>query len=238
MIRPRAIRTLADAAREFIRYAYLLNSQSRWEEIRARVINDTPAATNRITCYSTDWAEVGIPVRYVQGGVYGYGIINEVSEDAYVDISGAPLSTSSAIQYLEVGKPELVVQTHWQIPGSWAASTGTTVNQSVGAYRIRWRMPKARLVTFYATQDSGSGTPGVNLKLYTGVAAGRSVSNNEISAGVYGMTVPTGTWGQNSDVAISTSAYEVYYDDAIGIDCTVADATGSDLTVEAVFVLE
>jgi len=100
---------------------------------------------------------------------------------------------------------------------------------------MKWSGPKAYLVAFSGVQmtvDTGT-EPKINIQI-NNAAVSTADSNNGIQLST------SGTWVDNSAIAISTTNYDINRGEELEVDCTAAGGTGDaeNLTVQCVFVLE
>jgi hypothetical protein len=194
----------------------------------------TPASTSTITMNDTSDFAVGLPVKYVYGGLTYYGIVTAVAANALLTIAGAPLVVASPITALHVGTPEMVTQIDFVT--DWGSGV-EDLFASVTYERHRWGKSAAYLVQFSATQgvaDTGAEQPKLNVKVN-----GSVVSTNDTSKGLQLSATP-GTWTDSSAIAIDTTTYKIERGEAIDLRCTVAGTNGdaSVLSVTLVFVSE
>lgn len=202
-----------------------------WYPVPSTSFSGPPATPSRITMSDTSLMAVGLPLRYVIGGTSYYGVITAVSSNSYVELIGAPLT--STVSALYVGSATAVVQERFFIGGAYGDGVADLLAaDEKTAYR--WERGPARLVGLavqHNTDDTGANQPKVNVKV-----AGTAVST---ANGGDGIQVAT-SWAGNSAVAIDTAAYAIARGDAVEIACTVEGSNGdaSDLTVSVTWVME
>jgi hypothetical protein len=208
-------------------------ANKEWVEISTSKYTSTPADTDTLTMSDTSDMAVGIPIRYTISGTVYYGQVVSITTDTSIDIVGASLSGS--VTKLEIGRAHKIVTVPMYISGTYADGTDTDLLANDMTTYIKWRQGKAYLVSFSAVHDTvDSGTePKVNVQINNA-----AVSTNDSNNGVQLSTA--GTWVDNSAVAISTSNYDINWDEELEVACTAAGGTGDaeDLTVLCTFVLE
>ena len=207
-------------------------TQDGWALVSTSAYTATPASTSRITMSDTSMMEEGRALRYVIGGTTYYGVVDDISEDSYVDVAGA--SMGGDLESLEIGIPEKTVQLDFYIAEDNFGATSGDLLAGVMKVGFRWKLPPARLVAISMKLNTADATanPKINIEI-----AGEKVSTNDSNNGIQ----PSGTaWTDNPLVAISTAYYDVYWNYVIEIPCTVAAGTGdaADLSVSCVFVME
>ena len=215
-------------------FAFGYSNDSRWTEISG-CFTATPASTSTLTMTSDQTAilKVGMPVRYTISAVIYYGIIT-ASASNLLTIAGAPMGGD--VTKLEYGFPEMVVQVDLFVSGNYGDGTTTTLLFTDMKTKFLWRIGKAYCVAVHGLQETVASTnqPKVNLL----VNAAR-VSTNDTNLGLTMST--SGTLVNNVAVAINTTNYDINKGEALEIEVTSAGtgaATGSNLTIEAVFVME
>jgi hypothetical protein len=122
------------------------------------------------------------------------------------------------------------------INGTWDDAVQDVLAEVEERYS-KWQYGKAYLVAFSVAQhwpDTGAAQPYVNVKVN-----GAAVSTGESNKGVQASDA-TGTWVDNSAVAINTTNYEIERGESIEIRCTEAGTNGDAecLIVSLVFVYE
>lgn len=207
-----------------------------WRTIAGAKYTATPASTSTLTMSDTSDLAVGLPVKYVYGGVTYYGIVTALSANALMTIAGATFDTGQALTALYVGVPEMVVQLDLFIEQIWDDAVQDILAE-VGEQYFKWQRGAACLVAFSVAQhwpDSGATEPYVNVKIN-----GSLVSTDASNKGVQCSAV-AGTWVESSAVTISTSNYDIARGEAVELRCTQQGTTGDaeGLTVSLVFVLE
>lgn len=216
--------TIAEAVEDLQDYGL-----GRWALLATGDYTATPASTSRITMSDTSLMAVGLPVKYVIGGTTYYGLVTVVSTDAYIDVAGAPLS--STITALYVGSAELVIEADFFVADTYGDGVADLLDADEDT-AFRWGVAKAYLVAFavkHKTNDTGANQPKINMKV-----AGNLVSTEDSNNGPAVST----SWVENSAVAINTSNYNISRDDAVEVSCTSAGSNGdaAHLTVTATFV--
>jgi hypothetical protein len=198
----------------------------------------TAASTSTITMTSdlTGVIKVGMAIKFKLSGTYYYAVCSAITSNL-LTIKGAPLTTGAgALTELYFSGVKAV---NWSanIAGFYGAATSTSLLASMMSVYASWRLPKAYCVSFEAKNKTSAGTtqPKINLLI-----AGSRVSTANTNAGIQ----PSTSWVVNSAVAINTTNYSVANGEEIEIECTAAgDGTvgstaASDLTLQAVFVME
>ena len=201
-------------------------ASSAWTTVPPTAFTATPASTSRITMSDTSMLALGMALRYSILGDNYYGVVAAISDNAYIDVMGAPLiddvdalSWSERVEELDIF-----------IAGKKFASTSTNLLKDVMKVAEKtWNLGAAYLVGFRVilnTADSTSG-PAINI-----VIDGGAVSTSAPLA--------TGTMGDNGAVAIDPALYGLDWRSTITASCPTAAGTGdaADLSIECVFVLE
>jgi len=181
---------------------------------------------------TSDFA-VGVPVRYTIGGTAYYGQVVALSANTSIDVVGASLS--STVTKLEAGMSSLVVTVPLYIDSTYGDATNTDLLKNDMNSFIKWRQGKAYLVSFSCVQtgvDTGT-EPKINVQI-NNAAVSTADSNNGVQLGA------AATWVDNSAIAISTTNYDINFDEELEVACTVAGGTGDaeNLTVLCTFILE
>jgi len=197
-----------------------------WTQVPGTAFTATPASTSRLTMSDTSALALGMALRYSILGDNYYGVVAAISDNAYIDVMGAPLiddvdalSWSERVEELDIF-----------IAGKKFASTSTNLLKDVMKVAEKtWNLGAAYLVGFRVilnTADSTSG-PAINI-----VIDGGAVSTSAPLA--------TGTMGDNGAVAIDPALYGLDWRSTITASCPTAAGTGdaADLSIECVFVLE
>lgn len=215
-------------------YVVAANAEPTWNTISATKYTAAPTSTSTVTFSDTSDIAVGKPVRYTYNGTTYYGIITAVSANALMTIAGAPLDVGHDITALEIGTPGQVVVMDLQVAGAYGDNTEDVLAGTANRY-IRWRKSAAYLVAISATHktaDTGAAQPKLNVKV-----ASALVSTEDSNAGLQLSTA--GAWVNGSAVAISTSNYDVAFNDDIEVRCTAAGTNGNaaNLSVCLVFVI-
>lgn len=203
----------------------------KWFAVDSDSWTATPLSTSRLTMSDTSLLSKGLPIRYTIGDTYYYGVVDDISDDVYIDVRGAPLSGDlTALDYADSLR---AVQMDFFIAGATLDSTSADLLASVMLTAVRWDLGTAYLVGFSGELETADGTadPKVNIEV-----DGDKVSDNDSSNGIQ----PTDSRIENPLVAIAVANYKVEYKDTIELPCTVAatDGDASDLTVSCLFVME
>jgi hypothetical protein len=206
---------------------------AHWRDIATSKYTATPTDTDTLAMSDTSGMAVGDPIRYTIGGTAYYGQIVTVTADTSIDIVGAQLGGD--VTKLEVGQAQRIVAIPAYIEGTYGNGADADLWASDMNTYFKWRMGKAYLVHFSAVQsgvDTGT-EPKVNVQI-NNAAVSTNDSNNGVQLGA------SGTWVDNSAVAVNTSNYDINMDEELEIACTVAGGTGDaeNLTVLMTFVLE
>ena len=201
-------------------------AEGPWYSVDSGSFTATPASTSRLTMSDTSMLALGMALRYSILGDNYYGVVAAISDNAYIDVMGAPLiddvdalSWSERVEELDIF-----------IAGKKFASTSTNLLKDVMKVAEKtWNLGAAYLVGFRVilnTADSTSG-PAINI-----VIDGGAVSTSAPLA--------TGTMGDNGAVAIDPALYGLDWRSTITASCPTAAGTGdaADLSIECVFVLE
>lgn len=207
------------------------NTDPLWTTISATKYTTTPASTSSVTFSDTSDLAVGRPVRYTYGGTTYYGIITAVAANSLMSIAGAPLDVGQALTALEIGTSGQVVIMDIKVAGTYADNVEDILAGTENRY-IRWRKSAAYLVAMSATHktaDTGAAQPKLNVKV-----AGSLVSTQDSTAGLQLSTA--GVWVDGSAVAISTSNYDVAWNDAIELRVTAAGTNGNAANLSACLV--
>lgn len=202
-----------------------------WELLSASTYTATPASTSRITMSDTSRLYIGMPLKYEYDEVAYYGLVSDVSDNAYIDIQGAPLDTGEDITTLYIGSIERAVQVDFFISGTYADGAETELLDADMNTGFTWMMAGARLVAFKVKHksDDSSSQPYVNMTVN-----GSLVSTENSGDGPQVST----EWVYASGVAINTGNYVVNRDAVIEISTSAGGAGDAEhLTVEAFFVL-
>jgi hypothetical protein len=226
-----------EARQTFQAIGQWMQRQERWRVIDPRAYTPSaPASTSRITCSSTAWAVAGLPIKWAQSGTAYYGLIRSVSENAYIDIAGAPLIASTPIQMLWVGRPEQVVSIEFFGDGQYG-DVGLWYTKFQPNRRY-WGHSAGYMVEFLCIHETNATTsqPQVNVAISDGL--GSTVYPLTANSG-NGMSVLT-SW-QSSVVGIDPANYRVIFSRRISLEVKVADTGGTraqDFSGQVTFVLE
>ena len=149
-------------------------------------------------------------------------------------VAGAPLDVGHDITTLEIGTAAQVIAMDLKVAGTYADNTEDILAAEGNQY-VRWRRSAAYLVAISATHktaDTGAAQPKLNVKV-----AGNLVSTQDSSAGLQLSTA--GAWVDGFAIDISTSNYDVAFNDAIELRCTAPGTNGDALDLSAclIFVL-
>jgi hypothetical protein len=181
----------------------------------------------------TSAINLGDAIKYVDGRGTYFAIVNTVTTNTSIAISGAAFDTGSDLTSLYVGNNK-VIQLDFFVSGTYADATGDLLAADMNTY-FKWQGRKAYLVALSAVHKVADTTtnPKINVKV-NAAAVSTDDSNNGIQLST------AGTWVDNSAIGINTSNYDINRGEAIEVNCTAAGATGdaSDLTLSCVFVQE
>ena len=205
-----------------------------WTTISGTKYTATPASTSTVTFSDTSDLAIGKPVRYTYGGTTYYGIITAVAANALMTVAGASLNVGEDLTALEIGTSGQVVVMDLKVAGVYADNVEDVLAGTENRY-VRWRKSPAYLVAISATHktaDTGAAQPKLNVKV-----AGNLVSTEDSNAGLQLSTA--GAWVNGSAVAISTTNYDVAFNDALELRVTAAGTNGNAANLSAclVFVL-
>lgn len=230
------VRTIEDARRALIELNQGVSSLNRWRPIKPDWFSVT--AAGQLTCTSTQltWDD-GLPISWIQaGGTHNYGVIRDITSGV-VSIAGPAMDTSADLQALWIGRPEMVRQLQFFIPGVVGTSAAEQLSSVLG-YKPVWAAPPAYLVDFSMElgTEAGTANPFFNMVTWNG-AAWRSVSSANTSAGIKVSAVaPT----KNFIGTIIPAYYRLTYGQRIGVFCSTArvGSDPEDLSVSATLVME
>lgn len=202
---------------------------SAWTTIDIATVS--VSSTSRLAMSDTSMLQKGIALRYVIGADTLYGVVDDISDDTYIDVRGAPLTGTPAS--LEYGIPQQSEQMDIFIAGKGFAATSADLLDTVMNAAFQWILPTAYLVGFSGKLKTADSTvnPKVNVEL-----GGDKVSTNDSNNGIQ----PSDSRVDNPLVAIDVANYKVEYKDAVEVPCTVKAGTedAADLTLSCVFVWE
>lgn len=207
---------------------------SGWTVVSESAYTSTPASTSRITMSDVSSLKLGAALRCKIGGVYYYGVVDDLVDDSYsgyIDVMGAPLS--GTIEELAYGKDDKLQQIEFFVGNQSFQATSNTLLSSIMKTSFRWRQPKAFLVGFSGILSIPDATAGPRINVRVD---GNNLSTESSSEGIQ----VTNSWVDNSLVAINPNVYEVERDSAIELACTRVGTAGdaAHLTVSCLFVLE
>lgn len=230
------VRNIEDARRALVELSQGFSSLNRWRPVQSKSFSVT--AAGQLTCTSTNlsWDD-GLPISWIQaGGAHNYGIIRDIT-DGVISIAGPALDTGANLQALWIGRPEMVLQLQFFIPGVVGTATNEQLSNVLG-YKPVWAAPPAYLVDFSMELGTGAGTTNAffNMVAWDG-AAWRSVSSANTSAGIQvGASAPV----QNVIGTIVPAYYRLTYAQRIGVFCSTArvGTDPEDLSVSATLVME
>ena len=205
-------------------------AEGPWYSVDSGSFTATPASTSRLTMSDTSALALGMALRYSILGDNYYGVVAAISDNAYIDIMGAPLGGDVTALWHSDSKAQPF---QIFIAGASFAATSADLLDSIMHAATRWPFEVAHLVGFSTKLKTADGSAGPKINVALG---GNNVSTNDSSHGVQA----TASWVNNSLVAISATYYTVNWLDAVTVACTVAAGTGNaaDLSVDLHFVLE
>lgn len=211
--------------------AQAMTTSNRWTSVSGSVFTATPASTSRIAMSDTTAMKKLIPVRWVQNSVTFYGVIANVSEDSYIDVSGPPINTGINISSLQYSTPEVLGVVDIFLPGNFAVSAITNAIISLTRSSFVWNFPTAYLAYVFATTRVAGGSARI-----TPTKNGTSMLTSNSGSG---MTVGADTNRVASAFAtINPAIYQVVPGNLIEIAVSNPSPTPSDLTVTLMFVIE
>lgn len=183
------------------------------------------ADANGVKLGGTDYFAVGDPVRVVIGATTYYSICSAIS-DTELQITGAPLATSTAIASLSVGPPEMV--RYVPIYVGKAAYAESVADLTAGT--LRWRGRTGHLVAFSGAHET-TGQPKINIKC-NGLLVGTADSDKGIQ-----LSATPGTFVDNPRVSISRPNYSIADAQNVVVRVTEAVASQDNLSMLLVFVV-
>lgn len=208
-----------------------IEGRLRWTPFESSEFTATPPSTTTITVTTTTNVVVGSAIRFSQGSGYLYAIVTAVVTNTTLTIAGAALNTGASITALELGGTGTVEQLDITIPGSYSASTTTTLMASSGLYK-RWMGRTAYLAQMQVTQSiADSGTePKVQIRFNSqGVLTDNTNTGLQLSS--------AGTWVVSTGV--DTTKYDINAGEDIEIEVSAAggDGDAQDLHVSMLLVV-
>ena len=188
-----------------------------------------PASTSTITMTTDLTASilVGMPLKYVIGGVTYYGVVSAITANL-LTVAGAPLGGNVTALYY--GDPTRVLNIDIIIPGLYEDASNTALITSDLASNFIWDKTIAYLVRYRcysAVHDSAA----------HGSASVR-INNTEVNTTAGGLVIAANTTWYSTVIDIATAAYDINPGELLEITA-VKGGTGdaSDLTVSLTFVL-
>jgi len=212
-----------------------IGGSTRWKEAGGSLwtqtigtFTATPASTSTLTMTEdlTALIIVGLPLRYIIGGVTYYGVCTAIAANL-LTIAGPPLGGD--VTSLSYGKASQVIQIIAMIPGLYEDASNTALIDSDLNSAVKWDKPKAYLVKFSVyskvadTGDNGQASVRIN--------------DTEVNTTAGGETIVAAKTWYPTVVNIDPAAYDINNGEAIeltAIKGSTGDAT--DLTVSMVFV--
>jgi hypothetical protein len=244
---------LLDYMEETLDATALESVASGWNIVDTGDYTDTPVSVSRIAISDTTNLEVGMPLRYTYGGTAYYGIVEEVSANAWIDVRGATLDTGSDLTELAYGVPSMATTVRLKIPGAYLvpwyiphndangdgvgdSELDETVLSEIAQEYFTWRGPPAYLVAVAVTQGTVDDTAQPKFGITIDSA---DVLTEDSNKGIQASGT-AGTWTWNSQVAIATGTYKIETGDALEVVCTANGSSGEacDVSLELVFVYE
>jgi len=174
----------------------------------------------------------GRPIRYrATAGSWAYGIVVNVADAGAtltITLSGAPMTTSYDDE-LEYGDMSRVVQVPVFIPGYFEDAANTTLIASDLGQELTWGQGTAYLVRVRArNRIADTGATDATVNVYLGGSAALST----------GLTLAANATWYTSAVAVSTTNYEVSFDEVIEVSTTKGtNGNAQDLSVQMTFVV-
>jgi hypothetical protein len=205
-----------------------------WNLIAVDKYTDVPASTQQLTMSDTSDLVVGQALRYRIGGTDYYSIVDSITPNTNITITGAPFS--GVLTDLYAGLREKSVQVDFFVQGIYNDNISTDLLLSHMGQYYKWFNGKAYLVGFSATHRQADLT--VQAKINVSVS-GNSISTNDANNGIQMSTAST--WVPNPNVAINTANYAVARGSTVTVRCTsVGGGTlnALDLSLSCFFVLE
>jgi len=199
-----------------------------WMLIPAANYTSTPASTSTITMGVdyTATVSVGSPIKYTIGGTTYYGQISALTS-ALMTIKG--ISLSGTITALYYGDNNRIRQFSIQIPGSYEASSSSTVVENNYSQFV-WKLPTAYIIgySFYSyTADTGTNKGKADLV----------INSNAVNNSTGGLTISANTTRYSTAVDVNPTYYQIQRDQIVDISTTKGDngdATYLTMTVEFV----
>ena len=188
-----------------------------------------PASTSTITM-TTDLTAtilVGMPLKYVIGGVTYYGVVGAITS-ILLTVNGAPLGGNVTALYY--GDATRVTNIDIIIPGLYEAASGTTLINTFLASQFIWDKQVSYLVRYRCFSNvHDSGTHG---------QASVRINSTEVNTTAGGLTIAANATWYSTVIDIATAAYDINPGEILEITA-VKGGTGdaSDLTVSMTFVL-
>jgi hypothetical protein len=224
------------SAQETKRISYLnLNFGLRWALVASSLYDTVPNATDQIACpgnANLTGAEPGMPIRYLVGGVWLYGIVLTVASNI-ITVAGAPITANITELRLGTADRSILVD-RVVIPGAFGATT-TSLLEDKGIGPLVWQRGRGRLIRILAQQGTDAGTTQAKVNvLIDGSRVLTQDSNNGITL------AGEGSYVASSNAEVSATNYIVNFGEEMEVEITSA-SSGSDpedLTLILVFIME
>ena len=205
--------------------------RSGWSTIQTSRYTATPASTSVVTMSDTSDFIVGDGLKYTDASGTFYAIVTAISANTNITIAGAPLDTGDDLTALYVGYNK-IDQADFFVSGTYGDEVADLLAPDMNTY-FKSQDATKYLVSFSVVHKTvdGDTQPKVNVKVN-----GSVVSTTDSSKGIQLST--SGTWVDNSAVAIDTATYDLNRGEAIEVNCTEAggDGDAANLTVSCIFV--
>lgn len=199
----------------------------RWHTVAASSFTGAPASTSQLSMSNTSSIKKALPLRYTIGGTAYYGVVANVSENASLTVTGAPLS--GTVTSLAVGDPEMVVPMNFFVEGFYEDATDSSLLEHDTRYFCYWQQGAAKLVAVRAVHIANDSSANPSVEITVGGVSG-------VVSQVAETTFPDIS---SPVVSVDVSKYAVNPGDRIEVRATkTGTGDAENLSITGIFVLE
>lgn len=222
------VSSLLDIQRSLMQTGMEIRKIQPWDWIQPSWFNPVALSNKTIQVGSSDAFDPGTPIQFVQDNAPKYAVATSLTSNV-LTLGGAPLSTTTPIQAMFVGKMYMGVDVKFSIAGDYASSIHNAL-RIVGRQLYTWGRSTAYLCRARAAHIDVAGTtqPEINIQ----------VGGNDVFASDIVLSGTTSTWVDSG--VTDVTYYQVDLDDDINVYVNKA-GTGTaaeDLSVVLQFVME
>ena len=211
-----------------------VSDASRWVLVDPSKYTSAPSGPLKVDMSDTTDIFPGDPVRFTQGGVFTYGIVNVVTPSTSIEILGWNLNGIS-ITEMAIGKAEMIFEIVFNVEGGYGSTIRQDLLAGIMKTGYRWRGKAGHLVqvSAYNSQADTTLAPVVNV-LLNGSRTIQDGTDPKFGIAVTG----NGVWNNSNFINSATGTISRNQD--IELEITGAGTAGDalNLTAHLIFLLD